>query len=310
MGRRGEKAKSGKTSLPTKPLSMATGHHILRIPTKFPRSKFPCLCHLTCSHNVPGPVGITGRPTAALPPFYTKRKLRQQVVIFTSCPQRSGHLRDPKGSPDMESWRESSILDLTCQTLGLGKLSPFIRKEKPGFPIWTLRGRPRPPAPRGEGAGPCGARPHRLARRAPPAAEGALAPGRAPVPSPPLAAPRTKQGSDAPQPLPAGDRRQQGERRRPSGLQESSETYSFPTACASRRGDVTGPGVPGGQAAGRGPLGPTAPPQRAGGRDAPLLSGPAPAVGRWAQARKARPPPGGLRRPGRFGRGLLCWSFV
>lgn len=70
---------------------------------------------------------------------------------------------------------------------------------------------------------------------------------------------------------------QQGETRMPRELQESSETYSFPTACASRRGDVTGPGVQGGQAAGRRAAPPPRlRPVRDGGRDAPFLSGPAP----------------------------------
>ncbi|XDA82201.1 hypothetical protein R6Z07F_012122 [Ovis aries] len=60
---------------------------------------------------------------------------------------------------------------------------------------------------------------------------------------------------------------QLGEPRRPKQLQESSETYSFPTAYASRRGDVRGPGAWAGQGSGHRP-------PRAGGRHAPSSTAP------------------------------------
>lgn len=60
---------------------------------------------------------------------------------------------------------------------------------------------------------------------------------------------------------------QLGEPRRPKQLQESSETYSFPTAYASRRGDVRGPGAWAGQAAGHRP-------PRNSGRHAPSSTAP------------------------------------
>lgn len=79
---------------------------------------------------------------------------------------------------------------------------------------------------------------------------------------------------------------QQGEPRRPADLQESSETYSFPTACASRRGDVTGPGVRGGQAAGRGTARPPWLRPSAPAGDTPLSQGSASVVGLWAQSQR------------------------
>lgn len=100
---------------------------------------------------------------------------------------------------------------------------------------------------------------------------------------------------------------QQGEPRRPGDLQESSETYSFLTACASRRGDVTGPGVRGGQAAGRGTAWPPwLRPQRASRRHAPfsglrLRGG---ALGAVAEG-PVWPPPGTVWRSGRVRRDLI-----
>lgn len=93
---------------------------------------------------------------------------------------------------------------------------------------------------------------------------------------------------------------QRAEPRRPGQLQESSETYSFPTACASRRGDVTGPSVREGQPAGhRTTRAPRLRPQRAGERHAPCLRAPPPA---WRSRRRrrlvARPPAGRPRGSG------------
>lgn len=123
---------------------------------------------------------------------------------------------------------------------------------------------------------PRGARPRLLALPVPPAPEGALPLWAGTCPFTTFGGSPIAQESNARSHHRHRECEQQGETRRPRELQESSETYSFPTACASRRGDVTGPGVQGGQAAGRRAAPPPRlRPVRDGGRDAPFLSGPA-----------------------------------
>lgn len=133
----------------------------------------------------------------------------------------------------------------------------------------------------------------------PPTAEGALPPRQAPVPQP----------GSAPLPVAPGltthslyqhqEDEQQGQPRRPGQLQESSETYSFPTACASRRGDVTGPSVREGQPAGhRTTRVPRLRPQRARRETRPFPQGHAPVLELWAraQAQTGREAQGGAAR--------------
>ncbi|XP_047597417.1 translation initiation factor IF-2-like [Lutra lutra] len=234
---------------------------------------------------------MTTRPEVASLPFYTKRKLRQQVVIFTACPQRSGHLQDPKESLDVECLKKPSIPDFTSNSRAEGETKPLHqRRGKKGSPL----------CPRGEvRACPRGARPRFLALPVPPAPEGALPLWAGTCPFTTFGGSPIAQESNARSHHRHRECEQQGETRRPRELQESSETYSFPTACASRRGDVTGPGVQGGQAAGRRAAPPPRlRPVRDDGRDAPFLSGPAPhlvALGAGAPGLRGR----------LLGRGLL-----
>lgn len=171
------------------------------------------------------------------------------------------------------------------------------KKEKRLFP-WTPRSLVSTVAPR-ETVRVSGARPRLLA----------LPPSLPPtVRSPPRAGtcPVTAFGGspDRPRGGTQGHHRllgcgQLGEPRRPKQLQESSETYSFPTAYASRRGDVRGPGAWAGQAAGHRP-------PRNGGVT-PLSQRPRPAAGPWARSRRRQPAGclGGLPKPGREGGGCL-----
>lgn len=146
----------------------------------------------------------------------------------------------------------------------------------------VLARRPLEPSlPQGRSAGQSrGARPRLLALPVPPAPEGALPLWAGTCPFTTFGGSLIAQGSNARSHHRHRECEQQGEPRRPRELQESSETYSFPTACASRRGDVTGPGVRGGQAAGRRAAPPPRlRPVRDGGRAAPFLGDPAPRRG-------------------------------
>lgn len=109
------------------------------------------------------------------------------MVIFTACPQRSGHLQDPKGSLDVESLKKPSIPDFPCQTPGLrGNLSPPIKKgEKWGslpFGPSPFLPCPRSPSPRALSAPGKKCRPVPRGAASPPRTPGPARPrGRAPA---------------------------------------------------------------------------------------------------------------------------------
>lgn len=143
VGARGLRGQIVKRSLPTRP--WLNGHWPAHSQnndclSELSLSKFTCLCYLICSHNVPGSVRMLTRPEVVSPPFYTKRKLRQRVVIFTACPQRSGHLQDPKESLDVECLKKPSIPDFTSNSRAEEETKPLHqgRGKKGVAPLWTF----------------------------------------------------------------------------------------------------------------------------------------------------------------------------
>lgn len=116
-----------KTFPTYKACQTAAGQHIVRITDslKFSPGK-------VTSPNAPGPGRCPlGRSEAAMPPFYTKRKLRQQVAIPAARPHLSGSCWDPKGSPDMRgSLQEPCTADSTCQTPGQIEFSSLYEEER------------------------------------------------------------------------------------------------------------------------------------------------------------------------------------
>lgn len=80
-----------------------------------------------------------GRPDSASTPFYTKRKLRQQVGIFTNCLRRFGNSWDRKGSLDMESLKKTSTPDLAMSnSWAEGNQSASDNEEKGGLSYLDL----------------------------------------------------------------------------------------------------------------------------------------------------------------------------
>ena len=271
---------------PTRPLSEGCGSPRSQS-SPLPLYAFSWRGHMLVSPRVLSrrarPWGCLGeRPEAASPPVYAERTLRQQVVIPASgSASATWSLAGPQRKPGAGGLRRNPAPAPLTQYVQRGTQSPHRgRKKERGLSHRT------PPSPAsitapGETLRCCRGAASPARTPVPPAAEGAL-PARAgtcPV--------TTFSGSpDRPKSRTHGHHRlrgceQPGEPRRPGERQESSETYSFPTACASRRGDVTGPSAREGQAAGRRRPGPR--PQRAGGRHA-LPQRPRPAAEPWARA--------------------------
>lgn len=124
---------------------------------------------------------------------------------------------------------------------------------------------------------PRGARPRLLALPVPPAPEGALPLGAGTCPFTTFGGSPIAQESTPAATTDTGNASSRARPACPESCKNPQKLTVFPTACASRRGDVTGPGVQGGQAAGRRAAPPPRlRPVRDGGRDAPFLSGPAP----------------------------------
>jgi hypothetical protein len=221
----------------------------------------------------PRPVGTTIREVRDY--FLSVGHKKETDDYLITCPQRSGQWRDPKGSRDLGfQVSEGTLHPCRDEKMRNRNLIPLSGNFKKGLDSWQVpfhrpaRG-PYTPPPQEEGAGPA---PQGAA--SPPRTSGPARPGgRAPTRGGHLSLrhvrrpPGSPKAQTPPQPPPQQGLPTAGEPRKPRELQGSSQTYSFPTACASRRGDVTGPGVWGGQAEGAA-LSPTAPPPARRGRNA------------------------------------------